>query len=194
MEHFETPAAKIRRIARRQGASIPTMTAPVGSGRMHMASDVLSGLIAQLRQANSEIASCLSDAAVLERFIATRDEAAFEVLVWRHGRLVLGVARRWLGDGVDAEDAFQAAFLTLARKAASVRHRPALAAWLHQVVFRIAMRARKRRARRQKVERPLAEIDVPAGPERDDELWRHLDAEVGRLPEKYPRVTVLSSF
>src|SRR5260370_11558029 len=106
MEHFETPAAKIRRIARRQGASIPTMTAPVGSGRMHMASDVLSGLIAQLRQANSEVASGLSDAALLERFIAARDEAAFEVLVWRHGGVGLGLARRSLGGGVGVQGAF----------------------------------------------------------------------------------------
>src|SRR5260370_29659312 len=128
MEHFETPAAKIRRIARRQGASIPTMTAPVGSGRMHMASDVLSGLIAQLRQANSEVASGLSDAALLERFIAARDEAAFEVLVWRHGGVVLGLAPRLPGGGGGGAGAFPAAFLPLARHAASGSPRPALAA------------------------------------------------------------------
>ena len=107
-----------------------------------MDGDVLRNLISRWRDGDKE-AGGLSDAQLLERFIATRDEAAFEVLVWRHGGLVLGVARRWLGCTPDAEDAFQATFLTLARKAATLRRHAALAAWLHQVVYRIAIRAAK---------------------------------------------------
>ena len=75
-----------------------------------------------------------SDAELLARFAQTRDEAAFELLVWRHGTMVLSACRRVLRHTEDAEDAFQAAFLILARKAASVSRGTALPAWLHRVV------------------------------------------------------------
>ena len=110
-----------------------------------MAADVLRDLIARLRRGGD--AGGLSDAQLLQRFTKHRDEAAFELLVWRHGALVLGAARRWLGHSADAEDVFQATFLTLARKAGSIRRGEALAAWLHQVVVRIARRERRRQAR-----------------------------------------------
>src|SRR6476646_8765703 len=71
------------------------------------------------------------DERLLERFAAERDEAAFEVLVWRHGPMVLGVCRRVLGDAHAAEDAFQAAFLALARGASRVRTPAAVASWLY---------------------------------------------------------------
>ena len=73
----------------------------------------------------------LSDAVLLERFIAGGDQAAFETLVWRHSALVLGVCRRVLRHEQDAEDAFQAAFLIFARKAGSIGNRQSLGAWLY---------------------------------------------------------------
>jgi len=83
-----------------------------------------------------------SDAALLARFIWERDEAGFAALVARYGPLVLHVCRRVLGDAHDAEDAFQATFLILARKAATVRPPEALPAWLHVVARRVALKAR----------------------------------------------------
>src|SRR5215468_4165713 len=80
----------------------------------------------------------LSDADLLGRYVASRDEAAFETLVWRHSALVLGVCRRVLRHEQDAEDAFQASFLLLARKAASIGRRESVRSWLHRVAYRAA--------------------------------------------------------
>jgi RNA polymerase sigma factor (sigma-70 family) len=136
----------------------------------------------------------LSDAALLERFAASRDEAAFEVLVWRHGPLVLGVCRRALGNQHDAEDAVQATFLALARQAASIARRASLAAWLSRVAYRAALRAR-RRVRKHGRE-PLPPEDLPAPPLPDhvafQEIRLALDEELQRLPEKYRVPLVLS--
>jgi RNA polymerase sigma factor (sigma-70 family) len=82
-----------------------------------------------------------TDQELLGRFVQNQDEAAFEVLVWRHGPMVLAVCRRMLRHAQDAEDALQATFLTLVRKAGSIRKRQALGSWLHKVAFRIALRA-----------------------------------------------------
>jgi RNA polymerase sigma factor (sigma-70 family) len=135
----------------------------------------------------------VSDAQLVERFVTSRDEAAFELLVRRHERLVLNVCRRALRDSHDVEDAFQATFLVLVRKAASIGKRESVAAWLYKVAYRVALRARAGAAQRAAHERPA---DLPAlpAPEGPDAAWRELrpllDQEVSRLPEKY-RVPVV---
>jgi len=126
----------------------------------------------------------VSDAALLARFAEQRDPAAFELLVWRHGAMVLGVCRRVLRNDHDADDAFQAAFLILAKKAGSVRGE-SLAGWLHHVARRVAIRAAKR---------PRHEsltLDPPDGPTPDAELRAVLDAEIDRLPDRFRLPVVL---
>jgi RNA polymerase sigma factor (sigma-70 family) len=135
----------------------------------------------------------VADADLLERFVSCRDEAALEVLFWRHGPLVWGVCRRVLRHEQDAEDAFQATFLTLVRKAGSVARREALAGWLYRVAYRIALAARSAAARRDGRERPL--VVEPAAHGGDDPLWCDLgpvlDEEVNRLPAPYRSAVVL---
>src|SRR5262249_21353854 len=124
----------------------------------------------------------LCDAALLERFVRSRDEAAFEGLGWRYGPPGLRGWRRVLGGGQDAEEAFQATFLTLARKAAAVARGEALGGWLYRVAYRIALRARCRAVRRAGYERSGAEglaREAPAGIWPDVRLV--LDEEVSRL-------------
>jgi RNA polymerase sigma factor (sigma-70 family) len=139
----------------------------------------------------------VTDAELLRRFLSGHDEASFELLLWRHGPMVLGVCRRVLGDAHDAEDAFQATFLTLARKGGSIGKRASVSGWLYTVAHRIALRAKARAARRSRRERPLGDLAVPeAGCEPADLLaWRELrpliDAEVERLPDKYRATFVL---
>src|SRR5437660_8314945 len=108
-----------------------------------MAERPLHQLLRHLRRVASPNGG-LTDAELLGRFADCRDEAAFEALVWRHGPLVYGVCRRLLGHTQDAEDAFQATFLILARKAAGVRRRSAVGPWLYRVAERVARRARGR--------------------------------------------------
>src|SRR5947209_1212891 len=148
--------------------------------------DPLHSLIQRLRGAGD--AEPLGDAELLGRFVRGRDPAAFEVLVWRHGPMVLGCARRSLGNDADAEDAFQATFLTLARKAGSIRRGGALAAWLHLVARRIAGRIRQQR-------RPLRSLDgrdiAAPGAAPPDELACVLDEEIAGLPERFRRAVVL---
>jgi len=139
----------------------------------------------------------VSDAELLERFVKAADKAAFELLVWRHERMVLGVCRRVLRNYHDAEDAFQATFLVLARKAASIRNQQSVAGWLHCVASRVAHHARSKASRR---ERPgghdadLASVPSPGEPGgelRARDLGPVLDEEVNRLPEKYRLPVVL---
>src|SRR5579885_1298049 len=88
----------------------------------------------------------LSDGELLERFTARRDEAAFAALMQRHGPMVWGVCLRVLHDAHRAEDAFQATFLVLVRKAGSVRKRGSVGSWLYGVAYRAAVKARARAA------------------------------------------------
>src|SRR5215831_2005512 len=134
----------------------------------------------------------LTDGELLGRFVAARDEAAFEALVHRHGPMVFGVCRRLLGNGHDAEDAFQATFLILARKATSVVKRDAIGSWLFAVAQRTARETRAVRARRRARERQVDEMPHPAVGPAEPEDWRPLlDREVARLPQKYREAVVL---
>src|SRR5262249_45350486 len=105
-----------------------------------------------------------SDAHLLHRFVRQRDEAAFELLIRRHGPMVHGACRRGLRDDHDAEDAFQATLLVLARKAASICNRESLGGWLYQVAYRVALRARDGALRRTCHERQVAELPAVADP------------------------------
>jgi len=130
------------------------------------------------------------DSELLRRFVQQRDEAAFELLVWRHGRMVLHACRRILADTHHAEDAFQATFLTLARRASSIRGRSSVSGWLHKVAFRIALASRARIARRQELEQPLTEPTPDKGLDPSAiAAWRDirqiLDREVNGLGERY---------
>ena len=134
-----------------------------------------------------------TDRQLLERFAARRDEAAFEALLHRHGPLVWGVCRRLLRHHQDAEDAFQATFLVLARKAGAIRRPELLANWLYGVACRTAARARadagRQRAREQAAAIPAAVLPADAIVWQD--LRRVLDEEVQRLPAKYRAPFVL---
>ncbi|HTU88542.1 MAG TPA: sigma-70 family RNA polymerase sigma factor, partial [Gemmataceae bacterium] len=147
----------------------------------------------------------LSDADLLERFRLRREEAAFTLLVQRHGPMVLAVCRRILGNAHDAEDAFQATFLVLVRKAGTIRKQQSLAGWLHGVALRIAHKARMRSAASANGRhQPAGRSDQPANagrsPTIDDdpsealaaaELRAALDEEIERLPAKYRTPLVL---
>jgi RNA polymerase sigma factor (sigma-70 family) len=155
-------------------------------------------LIEHLRRAAQGDERGPTDGELLERFVAVRDEAAFEALVRRHGPLVLGVCRRVLGNADDAEDAFQAAWLVLVRKAAGLRRHGPLAGWLHAVAYRAAREARRAAARRRDRERQAARseaVGAGSGTELrevlDAELSRLLDAELSRLPEAYRTAVLL---
>jgi RNA polymerase sigma factor (sigma-70 family) len=138
----------------------------------------------------------VTDRELLGRFVARRDEAAFELLLWRYGPMVRHVCLGVTRDHHEAEDAFQATFLVLARKARSVRRREALGSWLYRVAYRIALRARYqalRRAVHEKHGLDLRELPHEAPPAEAvavDEL-RLLLEEVNRLPAKYRTPVIL---
>jgi RNA polymerase sigma factor (sigma-70 family) len=131
-----------------------------------------------------------ADAALLDRFARTRDEASFAELVRRHGAMVYGLSRRWLGSTQDAEDCFQAAFLTLARKADSIRVGQALPGWLFRVTRRLALRLRRQNAARGQVV-PLEDVAMADPAQRTAELRELLAAEIERLPDRYAAPLVL---
>lgn len=134
-----------------------------------------------------------SDGQLLERFIARRDDESFEVLVRRHAPMVWGVCRRMLRRHHDAEDAFQATFLVLARKAGTVNHRETVAHWLYAVAYQTARKARAMSSRREGREKQMMEMAEPALATAD--LWTDLapvlDEELSRLPDHYRAPIVL---
>jgi RNA polymerase sigma factor (sigma-70 family) len=129
-----------------------------------------------------------TDGELLGRFLADRDEVAFAGLVGRHGPMVLGVCRRLLGNPHDAEDAFQATFLVLVRKAATVVPRELVGNWLYGVACRTALATRTAGVRRRLKEshvRPAENLPLEADAADHQELLNLLDLELAGLPEKY---------
>jgi RNA polymerase sigma factor (sigma-70 family) len=127
------------------------------------------------------------DGDCMERFVGRRDAVAFETLVHRHGPAVLRVCRAVLADAHAAEDAFQATFLTLARRAASLRKRRSLGSWLYKVAHRIAVRARRKEASQTRLARTAP--PRPSADPADEVSWREVRAiffeEIAALPERY---------
>jgi RNA polymerase sigma factor (sigma-70 family) len=152
----------------------------------------MNGVLRHLRRAALLDGVGLTDGQLLEGFLTRHEEAAFEALVQRHGPMVLGVCRRLLRHEQDAEDAFQATFLVLVRKAATIRPRDLVGAWLHGVACRTAMKARTMNGRRRERERRASVKPTTEAPA--DETWEDLlpllDEELNRLPDKY-RVPVV---
>jgi RNA polymerase sigma factor (sigma-70 family) len=135
-----------------------------------------------------------ADAHLLERFVHQKDEAAFELLLWRHGPMVWSLCQRVLQDFHEAEDAFQATMLVLARKGGSINKQLSLASWLYKVAFRITLRARAASSRRTKFERHVERWPACAAPERQNghsDLRPLIDEGLHSLPEKYRAPVVL---
>jgi RNA polymerase sigma factor (sigma-70 family) len=135
----------------------------------------------------------LSDQQLLQRFLTDQEEAAFAGLVRRHGTLVLGVCRRVLHNLHDAEDAFQATFLILARRAASIQKQESLGSWLHGVAYRVALKARTRTANRKQHELKEASglVANSLADVKGSELVEALDEELQHLPQRLKAPLVL---
>jgi RNA polymerase sigma factor (sigma-70 family) len=157
-----------------------------------MKSRSLGRALGLLRQIASSSDGSRLDAELIERFVASYDGGAFACLVERHGPLVLGVCRRVLRNHHDAEDAFQATFLTLARKARHIRQRDALAGWLYKVAYHLSMKLRASAEKQRQSERQPP--PVRQGPADDrvawDDLRDVLDEELARMPDNF-RVPLL---
>ena len=130
----------------------------------------------------------LADAELLTRFLTDQEEGAFAALVHRHGPMIMGVCQRILGERHGAEDAFQATFLVLVRRAGTIHKNRPLANWLYGVARRVALKARAQTAMRQVHERELMQMSRTT-PD-DDVTWQELrsvlDEEIGQLPEALP--------
>jgi RNA polymerase sigma factor (sigma-70 family) len=159
-----------------------------------MTRSVLSPVLQHVRRL-AAAAGCAgrADAELVERFVLHHEEAAFETLLKRHGPMVLGVCRRLLAGSADVEDAFQATFLVLARRAASITQRELVGPWLYRVAYHIALKARAAVARRRMREREVATMNptTAATPDELPDLRAVIDEEVQRLPAKYRLPIVL---
>ena len=157
-----------------------------------MATSPLTQVVHDLRRAVLHDGAGLSDTQLLGLFIEQRDDAAFAGLVNRHGPLVWGVCRRILAIHQDAEDAFQATFLVLARKAVSIKPRAMVANWLHGVACRTALKVRTVAGKRCRRERQVTMMPEPPCHSQDSwsELEPIIDQELARLPDKC-RIAIL---
>src|SRR5262245_23010102 len=159
-----------------------------------MAASQTSEVISHLRRAVLlREGEGLTDGQLLEDYLSRREPAALEVLVRRHAPMVWGVCRRVLGNHHDAEDAFQATFLVLVRKAASIVSPKLLANWLYGVAHQTALKARATTAKRRVRERQVTQMPEAAATEQSvwNDLQTLLDQELSRLPDKYRVAIVL---
>jgi DNA-directed RNA polymerase specialized sigma24 family protein len=129
-----------------------------------MATPSIDFLLQEIRRFSGSHSEQKSDRQLLERFRASRDEAAFTALVRRHGSMVFGVCRRVLHQEQDAEDAFQATFLVLSRKAVSLCPTRSAGGWLHEVAYHLALRVRENAARRRRNEMEVRPITLSEDP------------------------------
>ena len=156
-----------------------------------MANRALAPLVQLLRQFRLQRGGTTTDAELLELFISQRDEDAFETLVRRHGPMVLGVCRRILHNEADVEDCFQATFLVLVRKAASIRPRGMVGNWLYTVARNAALKAKAMRRLRHKKEEEAGTEKMRMAADQDRDLQELLDQELQALPVKYRAAIVL---
>jgi RNA polymerase sigma factor (sigma-70 family) len=158
-----------------------------------MASPQIGVVLRHIRAVAGAGGGEVPDALLLERFLTLREEEAFAALVRRHGPMVFSVCRGVLGHWHDAEDAFQATFLTLAQKASTIRRGQALGSWLHEVAYHLAVKAQARAAHRRAQEclPPAAASTDPVLRMTVQELQLVLHEELARLPEKYRAPLVL---
>jgi RNA polymerase sigma factor (sigma-70 family) len=188
------PTAVSRKAAASSASVSPNAIVAPESKRTPQSSSAAS---AGVRATVDRLPSDLTDGALLHRFVADKDQAAFTALVQRHGSMVLGVARRVLGDWTAAQDAFQATFLVLARKAALLDRDSPLGGWLYKVAYHLALRSRAVAARQKQTERdaadetPVAASDSPGDDVEQRELRQVIREELDRLPEKYREPLIL---
>jgi RNA polymerase sigma factor (sigma-70 family) len=160
-----------------------------------MASPAIGIFLQYLRgMAAGQATSGLADVQLLERFVSVRDEDAFTAMVHRHRGMIFGVCRRLLRAPHDAEDAFQATFLVLARKSGSIRKSESVGSWLHGVAIRVAQKVRREVMRRSRREHSLQPAEA-AVDSRDALTWGELrsvlDEELGRLASSFSAPLIL---
>src|SRR5450631_3526005 len=158
-----------------------------------MAASPMSVVIQQLRTAFGRDGAELTDGELLTLFLNSRDDTALAVLVRRHASMVWGVCHRLLHNHHDAEDAFQATFLVLVRKAASIMPREMVGNWLYGVAHQTALKANTTAAKRQTREKQVTQMPEPAMTEQEQwtDLQPILDQEISRLADNYRAVIVL---
>jgi RNA polymerase sigma factor (sigma-70 family) len=166
-----------------------TATPPAPAFTRHLEQTSADGSMIHSGSAEHHLAET-NDAALLRRFILRHDESAFSGIVQRHGPMVLRACQRIVGRTPEADDAFQATFMVLVRRASAIQPPDMLGPWLHGVACRCALAARQQRSRHQQREKPLVEAPPVEDTESNDWL-PYLDQEIQKLPEIYRRPVVL---